>query len=86
MNVYHFIGGGKMSKNCYISQSNVINLHMLYNLFTYGYVSFKDYDISEQRFMRYIANIRYMLDEFHIYHISIVYDPINRIYKMVGTL
>ncbi len=75
-----------MSKNCYISESNVINLYILYNLLTYGYVSSNDYDISIYRFRRYIANIKYMLDEFHIYHISVVFDPIRRIYKLIGCL
>ena len=63
-----------------------MNLNILYRLLIYGYVSLDDYNISAQRFMRYIANIRYMLDEFHIYHISIVYDPVNKMYKLVGTL
>ena len=84
--MYHNIGGDVMSKNCYISESNVVNLHIIYHLFTYKYVRAEDFDISIYRFRRYIANIRYMLDEYHITHISIVYDPINRIYKMVGTL
>ena len=75
-----------MSKNCYISEACVLNLNILYNLLIYVYVSLNDYDISSQRFMRYIANIRYMLDEFHIYNISIIYDPINKLYKLIGTL
>ena len=75
-----------MGKNCYISNACVMNLNILYQLLIYGYVSINDYDISPQRFMRYIANIRYMLDEFHIYHISIVYDPVNKMYKLIGTL
>lgn len=71
-----------MSKNCYISNSNVINLNIFYKLITYGYVSFRDYNISKQRFMRYIANIRYMMQDYFIYHFEIVYDSINERYTI----
>lgn len=75
-----------MSKNCYISNMSILNLNIFYKLITYKYVSNKDYDITEQRFKRYIANIRYMLDEYHIYHISIIYDPIHKLYRLEGKI
>ena len=75
-----------MGKNYYISEACVINLFILYRLLAYGYVSRDEFDISNNKFKRYMANIRYMLDEYHIYHISIVYDPIHKIYRLMGSL
>ena len=72
-----------MYKNCYISNMAVMNLHIFLRLIEYGWVSYYDYDISLQAFRRYIANIRFMLDEYHITYMSIVYDPLNKIYRLV---
>lgn len=72
--------------NCYISNMAVINLYLLYRLFVYRKVSFNDLDISKAKFIRYMSNIKFMLDEFHIYHISIIYDKLNECYILMGTL
>ena len=72
--------------NNFISNMSVINLYIFYRLLVYRKVSFYEVDISKEKFIRYIANIRYMLDEFHIYHISIDYDKLNEIYILNGIL
>lgn len=72
--------------NYFISNMSVINLYIFYRLLVYRKVSFYEIDISKEKFIRYIANIRYMLDEFHIYHISISYDKVNEIYILNGIL
>lgn len=69
-----------MSKNCYISNSNVLNLNMFYRLMTYGYINLDEYDISKQKFQRYIANIRYMLQDYFVFDIQILFDKENKRY------
>ena len=70
-------------KNCYISKSNVIALNIFYRLLTYGYVSIDDYDISIYKFRRYIGNIKYMLCDYFVYNISVVYDKLNNRYVLL---
>ena len=69
-----------MSKNCYISNSNVLNLNMFYRLMNYGYINLDEYDISKQKFQRYIANIRYMLQDYFVFDIQILFDKENKRY------
>ena len=75
-----------MSKNCYISNACVLNLNIFYRLLINGFVSWYDYDIPKARFIRYMSNIRYMLDEFHIYHFTIEFDPVNQVYRLLCSL
>ena len=64
---------------------SVMNLNIYHRLLTYGYVSADEYDIPRQRFIRYISNIRYMLADFFIYDIDIVYDASNKRYVLIKT-
>lgn len=70
----------------YISNMSVINLYMLYLLFSKKYILFEDVNISRETFIRYMSNIKFMLDEFHIYHISIYYSRDINGYLLVGNL
>lgn len=69
-----------MCKNYYISNMSVINLNIMFRLLENGWVSENQYNINHSKFIRYIANIRYMLDEYHITYIWIEYDSINKRY------
>lgn len=72
-----------MSKNCYISNSNVLNLHIFYNLTQFGYVNPKDYEMSIYKFRRYIANIRFMFNELENQDFDITYDKELKIYLLI---
>ena len=69
-------------ENNYISNFAVLILNIFYQLVEYGYVYPSDYDITAERFSRYISNIRFMMDEYHIYHMSIKYDRDNKRYML----
>jgi len=71
-----------MSKNCYISNMAVWNLYIFYKLMTYGYINISELDLSKDKSKRYMANIRYMLDEFHIYDIEIIYNKDLKRYEL----
>ena len=71
-----------MSKNCYISNMAVSNLYIFYKLMTYGYIDINELDLSKDKSIRYISNIRYMLDEFHIYDIEIFYNKDLKRYEL----
>lgn len=71
-----------MSKNCYISNMAVSNLYIFYKLMTYGYIDINELYLSKDKSIRYISNIRYMLDEFHIYDIEIFYNKDLKRYEL----
>lgn len=72
-----------MYKNCYISNMAVLISNMCFKLFMDGCVYLNDYDISKEKFCRYIANIRFMLAEFQIYYCEISYDALNNRYILI---
>lgn len=74
----------KKSKNCYISNMAITITNIYHVLIEYGYVYPADYDIPEQKFRRYIGNIKFMLDEYHLTNFyDIVYDSLNARYVLI---
>ena len=60
----------------------VSNLYIFYKLMTYGYIDINELYLSKDKSIRYISNIRYMLDEFHIYDIEIFYNKDLKRYEL----
>lgn len=74
-----------MSNN-FISNSCVNNLYIFYQLIEKRKINFNDFDIPKTKFIRYIGNIRFMLIEYQLYHLDIVYNYSTNCYELIGDI
>ena len=72
-----------MYKNCYISNMAMFVANILFRLLDNQRVYLSDYPFEKDKLIRYIANIRYMLCEYHITYLEIVYDSLNKCYFLI---
>ncbi len=69
-----------------ISSNCVNNLYIFYRLLDKREIRFSDFDIPKYKFKRCIANIRFMLSEYQLYHLELIYNYSTNSYQLIGDI
>lgn len=75
-----------MGSSFFISSACVSNLYIFYYLIEHKTLYLNEFDIPVARLKRYIGNIRFMLIEYQLYHLDIVYDYATNSYNLIGDI